>query len=120
MVKRGNNKFKVVADRFENSRGARYQRRLKELLHKKKLSLGSHFIRLASLEQIDEQTDARLYTDEDNDVWIDRLGIITSFDPIWAEARIWVHWLESGDEQWTTEDQMEILSQIRIYGIIRR
>lgn len=66
MVKRGNNKFKVIADRFENSRGARYQRRLKELLHKKKLSLGSHFIRLASLEQIDVQVDERLYTDADD------------------------------------------------------
>ena len=66
MVKRGNNKFKVIADRFENSRGARYQRRLKELLHKKKLSLGSHFIRIASLEDIDLQRDARLYTDTNN------------------------------------------------------
>ena len=61
MVKQGNNKFKVVADKFENTRGARYQRRLKELIHKKKIT-GTHFIRLANLEHIDEQKDERIYT----------------------------------------------------------
>jgi len=57
--------------------------------------------------------DLVLYTDEDEDLWIDRLGIITSFDPIWAEARIWVHWLESSEEQWSSQDQLEVLSENR-------
>ena len=57
--------------------------------------------------------DLVLFTDEDEDLWIDRLGIITSFDSIWAEARIWVHWFESGEEQWASQDQLEVLSENR-------
>jgi len=56
--------------------------------------------------------DLVLFTDEDEDLWIDRLGIVTSFDP-WTDGRIWIHWFESGDEQWVTQDQVEILSEHR-------
>ena len=56
--------------------------------------------------------DLVLYTDEDEDLWTDRLGIITSFDP-WTDGQIWVHWFESGEEQWATQDQLEVLSESR-------
>jgi len=56
--------------------------------------------------------DLVLYTDEDEDLWIDRLGIITSFDTC-TDGQIWVHWLESGAEQWATQDQLEVLSESR-------
>ena len=56
--------------------------------------------------------DLVLFTDEDEDLWIDRLGIITSFDTR-TDDQIWVHWFESGEEQWATQDQLEILSETR-------
>jgi len=56
--------------------------------------------------------DLVLFTDEDEDLWIDRLGIITSFDTC-TDDQIWVHWFESGEEQWATQDQLEILSETR-------
>jgi len=56
--------------------------------------------------------DLVLYTDPEEVLWIDRLGIITSFDP-WTDGQIWVHWFESGEEQWATQDQLEVLSESR-------
>ena len=56
--------------------------------------------------------DLVLYTDEDEDLWTDRLGIITSFDP-WADGQIWVYWFESDEDQWATQDQLEVLSEAR-------
>ena len=40
----------------------------------------------------------------------DRRGIIVSFDPLSPE-RIWIHWLDSAEEQWATEEELELLSE---------
>jgi len=55
--------------------------------------------------------DLVLYT-ADEDLWIDRLGVITCLDEHYSD-RLWVHWFESGDEQWASQDQLEILSENR-------
>ena len=52
------------------------------------------------------------YTIDDNSDDHDRLGIITSFDEHYTE-RIWVHWFESGNEQWAEPEWLEILSESR-------
>ena len=54
--------------------------------------------------------DLVLFTAEDEDLWIDRLGIVTSFDAC-TNDQIWVHWFESGEEQWATQDQLEVLGE---------
>jgi hypothetical protein len=64
MVKPGSYKFTTGVERFTNSRGARHAERLKEQLHKKKLT-GTHFIRTANWKNIESKTDDRYYVDPD-------------------------------------------------------
>ena len=64
MPKPGSYKFKAGRERFVNSRGARHAERLKEQLHKKKLT-GTHFIRTANWKNIESKTDDRYYADPD-------------------------------------------------------
>ena len=57
--------------------------------------------------------DLVFYTlDDDATADDDRLGIIMSFDEH-HEERIWVHWFESGEEQWAAPEWMEVLSEGR-------
>ena len=56
--------------------------------------------------------DLVLYAPPHDEQWEARLGIITSFDLDFDE-RVWVHWLESGDEQWAPQLHLEILSENR-------
>ena len=43
----------------------------------------------------------------------DRLGVIMSFDEQHGIERTWVHWFESGEEQWAAPDWMEVVSEVR-------
>ena len=64
MVKTGTFKHggKITVD-VAKGRGGRHADRLKAKLHQKNLK-GTHFIRIASLDDISEETDKRFYLDE--------------------------------------------------------